>query len=87
MAHFESLLWEQHPRKTARARARRRVTKQSEIDDHSEWTALPLGRLGKPLLKEIALYLEFFALAHAEPGVVAVAPVVELQRSFGMKLI
>jgi hypothetical protein len=87
MAHFESLLWEHHPRRVARTRARRRVARASVDDDRSEWTALPVGRLGRPLLKEIALYLDFFALAHSEPSETPVEPNLEPQRSFGMKLI
>jgi hypothetical protein len=63
MAHFESLLWEHHPRKLAHARARRRAPAPSVEDDQSEWTASPVGSLGRPLLREVTLYLEFFALA------------------------
>ena len=32
-------------------------------DPLTEWTASPLGRLGRPLLVEIETYLEFFAIA------------------------
>ncbi len=32
-----------------------------------EWVAAPLGRQGRPLLAEIERYLEFFAIAGAEP--------------------
>jgi hypothetical protein len=31
-----------------------------------EWTARPLGRLGRPLLVEVETYLEFFAIARAD---------------------
>jgi hypothetical protein len=30
----------------------------------AEWTARPLGRLGRRLLPEIERYTEFFAIAH-----------------------
>jgi hypothetical protein len=32
---------------------------------HSEWTARPPGRLGRPLLGEIEPYLDFFATARS----------------------
>jgi hypothetical protein len=31
----------------------------------AEWSARPLGRLGRPLLSEIERYLEFYAIARA----------------------
>jgi hypothetical protein len=31
----------------------------------AEWTARPVGRLGRPLVAEIEAYLDFFALAQA----------------------
>jgi hypothetical protein len=65
---------------------RRRVAATTVEDDSSEWSASPPGRLGRPLLKEVTLYLEFFALArepHAAEGELAAEP----QPSFGMKLI
>ncbi len=30
----------------------------------TEWTARPVGRLGRPLLLEIEAYLQFFGIAH-----------------------
>ncbi len=35
-------------------------------DPLAEWTARPVGRLGRPLLVEIETYLNFFAIARAE---------------------
>jgi len=32
----------------------------------AEWSERPLGRLGRRLLPEIELYLEFFAIARAD---------------------
>jgi hypothetical protein len=63
MAQFESLLWERHPRRIARTRIAARASSGLAIDDRSEWTARPIGRLGRPLLREIEAYLDFFALA------------------------
>ena len=34
----------------------------------TEWTARPLGRLGRPLLAEIESYLHFFSIAQDETG-------------------
>jgi len=34
----------------------------------AEWTARPLGRLGRPLVAEIETYLTFFSIARAEAG-------------------
>jgi hypothetical protein len=34
----------------------------------TEWTARPLGRLGRPLVAEIEAYLAFFSIARGEPG-------------------
>jgi hypothetical protein len=34
----------------------------------TEWTARPLGRLGRPLVAEIETYLMFFSIARAEAG-------------------
>jgi hypothetical protein len=33
----------------------------------TEWTARPLGRLGRPLVAEVEMYLQFFALVREEP--------------------
>jgi hypothetical protein len=63
MAQFESLLWEGHPRRIARARDRRAGVPRAVTDERSEWTARPVGRLGRPLLGEIEAYLDFLALA------------------------
>jgi hypothetical protein len=62
MAQFESLLWEWHPRRVARTRIARRASSGMATDDRSEWSARPVGRLGRPLLREIEAYLDFFAL-------------------------
>ena len=63
MAQFESLLWERLPRRIARTRIAGRASSAAATDDRSEWTARPIGRLGRPLLREIETYLDFFALA------------------------
>ena len=34
----------------------------------AEWTARPLGRLGRPLVAEIESYLTFFSIARTEAG-------------------
>ncbi len=34
----------------------------------TEWTARPLGRLGRPLLAEIESYLHFFSIARDDTG-------------------
>jgi len=60
MAQFEPLLWERH---TRRHRARVRGSSRPAIDGRCEFTARPLGRLGRPLVAEAEAYLAFFALA------------------------
>ena len=59
MAQFEALLRERRPRRIPRTDG------QAPLDDRSEWTAWPPGRLGRPLLAEIEAYLEFYALVRA----------------------
>jgi hypothetical protein len=63
MAQFESLLWERYPRRIARTRIVARTSSGAATDDRSEWTARPIGRLGRPLLREIEAYLDFYTLA------------------------
>jgi hypothetical protein len=64
MGQFESLLWERRV-----SRAGRGAKSHGSVDlgtsPLAEWTARPVGRLGRPLMAEIEAYLEFFALAHA----------------------
>ena len=64
MAHFESLIWEQVPGRVPRASSAR--SSGHDDDPVTEWTARPLGRLGRPLLAEIEAYLEFFTIARAD---------------------
>lgn len=63
MAHFEPLLWEQVSGRALRPSC----ASPDRRDDNplTEWTARPLGRLGRPLLAEIEAYLEFFTIARA----------------------
>ncbi len=67
MATFEPLVWQ---RKPISARRPRPVGQRASAHDPlTEWTAPPIGRLGRPLLAEIEAYLEFFAIAHGpQPG-------------------
>jgi hypothetical protein len=60
MAQFEPLLWERHVRQP---RTRFAAVSRTPIDPASEFAALPLGRLGRPLLDEVETYLAFFAVA------------------------
>jgi hypothetical protein len=64
MAQFESLVCERRPRRIHRTRN----DGQAPLDDRSEWTARPPGKLGRPLVAEIGAYLEFFALVRAPAG-------------------
>lgn len=64
MAQFEPLLWERH---TRRYRTRSRGSSRPTIDRRCEFTARPLGKLGRPLVAEAETYLAFFALAR-EPA-------------------
>jgi hypothetical protein len=66
MGQFESLLWERRPRRVVRHRAPVRPALGHGGNPLTEWTARPLGRLGRPLLVEIETYLEFFAIARAD---------------------
>jgi hypothetical protein len=68
MGQFESLLWERRAGRRGR-RTRPRATARSVTSPLSEWTARPLGRLGRPLVAEVETYLQFFALLHDEPNV------------------
>jgi hypothetical protein len=64
MGQFESLLGERRSRRVACRRSGHETrTIRSPL---TEWTARPVGRLGRPLLGEIEAYLEFFAIAHTE---------------------
>jgi hypothetical protein len=65
VGQFESLLWESRPRRLMRYRSGRRVV-GSVPNPLTEWTAGPVGRLGRPLLVEIEAYLEFFAIARSD---------------------
>lgn len=65
MGQFESLLWERRPRRAVRPRAHASRV-HSNADPLTEWTARPVGRLGRPLLIEIETYLEFFAIARSD---------------------
>lgn len=61
MAQFEPLLWERRPRQ---ARWHQIPTQSSPaIDAGVEFAGAPLGKLGRRLLSDIEIYLEFFALA------------------------
>jgi hypothetical protein len=62
MAPFDSLLWQRSG--TAPRRERPPAIRLRTHDSMTEWTAVPLGRLGRPLVAEIETYLEFFAIAH-----------------------
>lgn len=60
MGEFDSLFSEFRPRAMS---GRREVNPPAVYDAGSEWRARLLGRLGRPLLREIEAYLEFFAIA------------------------
>jgi hypothetical protein len=69
MGRYESLLRDRRPRQRARLGERRPATQGT--GSLTEWTARPVGRLGRPLLAEIEAYLHFFAIARhedADPG-------------------
>jgi len=65
MGQFESLLWERSSARAGRYRSRTSLARR-ETNPLAEWTARPLGRLGRPLLLEIESYLEFFAIARTD---------------------
>lgn len=67
VGQFESVLWESPSRPVGRHR-RRTASTWHAVNPLVEWTARPLGSLGRPLLEEIEDYLEFFAIAHADGG-------------------
>lgn len=62
MAQFEPLLWERRPRRVRRTRAYARSL--PPIDPETEFGGPQLGKLGRRLLSDVEVYLEFFALAH-----------------------
>jgi hypothetical protein len=62
MGQFESLLWERRADRVGR-RSRPPARARLGPSPLTEWTARPVGRLGRPLVAEIETYLEFFALA------------------------
>jgi hypothetical protein len=74
----EQQVWEEHMerwRRFSRRTAMHAAAGRSPLDAGearralaSEWTAAPLGRLGRRLLADIEPYLEFFALARQGPG-------------------
>ncbi len=64
VGQFESLLWDR-PRRSTIRRADSRGARADGANPLLEWTARPLGRLGRPLVAEIETYLEFFAIARA----------------------
>jgi hypothetical protein len=53
-------------RRASRQPAGVEVRRSSGPGALTEWTARPLGRLGRPLLVEIETYLSFFSIARAE---------------------
>ena len=65
MGQFESLLWERRSSRVG-CRPRPQATAQLHASPLAEWTARPVGSLGRPLVAEIEAYLEFFALARTE---------------------
>ncbi len=65
MGQFESLLWERRSRRIFHNRTQK-VSARWDGNPLTEWTARPLGRLGRPLLVEVEAYLEFFAIARTE---------------------
>ena len=66
MAHFEPLLWEKHPRPLRRGRVASAAAQA--IDPSSEFAARPLGKLGRRLLADVDVYLQFFAAARTPAG-------------------
>jgi hypothetical protein len=65
VGQFESLLWERRA-SYAERRPSPQGTAQLQASPLAEWTAQPVGRLGRPLVAEIEAYLEFFALARTD---------------------
>jgi hypothetical protein len=65
VGEFESLLWERRASRVER-RPRPQGTAELCASPLAEWTAQPVGRLGRPLVAEIETYLEFFALARTD---------------------
>ena len=70
MARYESLValkYHRHTSWTGSIHRPRRSTAPL-----TEWTARPLGRLGRPLVSEVEAYLQFFSIARDEsPGEIA----------------
>lgn len=76
--HATNPLWEEHLERLRRlyfrqpavqdARTRRAFMSDAELHEAltSEWTAARPGRLGRRLLADVGLCLEFFAIARAE---------------------
>jgi hypothetical protein len=61
-------LHSQSPPRTRHTATRRISTSDRHAEEarRGEWTATPPGRLGRRLLADIELYLEFFAIARAD---------------------
>jgi hypothetical protein len=61
-------LHSQRPPRTRRTGTLRISTSDRHAEEarRGEWTATPPGRLGRRLLADIELYLEFFAIARAD---------------------
>jgi hypothetical protein len=54
------------PPRPARTRGAKAISApEAEAARRAEWTAVPLGRLGRRLLADVDPYLEFFAIARA----------------------
>jgi hypothetical protein len=68
--HLERLgrLHGQSPPATTHTGTRRTFMGDGDAEDarHAEWTAMPLGRLGRRLFADVEPYLEFFAIAGAD---------------------
>ena len=66
MGKHDSLVGARRP--SPRGRPGFATAPSSRHDSLTEWTARPLGRLGRPLVAEIESYLHFFSIARADTG-------------------
>jgi hypothetical protein len=66
MAQLEPLALGTRPRRTTQAARSASMGGHRQAARLSEWTARPLGRLGRPLLDEVDTYLGFWAIVRAE---------------------
>ena len=63
MARYELLVSLKHPRRALRLEPAHPRRSTASL---TEWTARPVGRLGRPLVSEVEAYLQFFSIARGD---------------------